>query len=68
MNGGDHLVVEGVDADDFGGAALSLSGGYRLVMFPAGSTGEDWRLFRPSSRWHFVVSGGRIEELPDEAG
>ena len=63
-----RLVVEAVEADDFGGAVLSLSGGYRLAIFPSGSTGEDWRLFRPSSPGHFVVAGGRVEGLPDDAG
>jgi hypothetical protein len=65
---GDRFTVEGVDADDFGGAVLALSGGYRIVIFPAGSTGEDWRLFRRSSRPHFVIAGGRIERTPDETG
>jgi hypothetical protein len=59
------LIVESVDADDFGGARVSLSGGYRLALFPSGSTGEDWRLFQPSSRGHFVVSGGRVETSAD---
>ena len=47
-------------------AEIDLSGGYRLTLFPAGSTGEDWRLFRPSEGEedtpHFVVTGGRIED------
>jgi len=63
---GRRLVVENVEADDFGGVVLSLSGGYRVVIFPAGSTGEDWRLFRTASSWHLVVSGGRIEGSPDD--
>ncbi len=60
-----HLIVEDVQADDFGGATIALSGGYRLILFPAGSQGENWRIFRPretrGSEPHFVVSGGRIE-------
>jgi hypothetical protein len=68
VNEGDRFVVEHVDADEFGGALLSLSGGYRLVIFPAGCTGEDWRLFGSSWPRHFVVSGGTIEQTPDEAG
>lgn len=68
MNEAEHLIVEGVDADEWGGATISLSGGYRLVLFPAGSTGEDWRLFRPSAEAHFVVGGGRIEEPIDDPG
>ena len=62
MNISNQLVVEGVDADDFGGATIHLSGSYRLVIFPDGTRGEDWRVFRPSlDEPHFVVSGGRIE-------
>jgi len=56
------LIVESVTADDFGGAAIHLSGGYRLVLFPAGSEGEDWRVFRPATgEPHFVISGGTVE-------
>jgi hypothetical protein len=60
----DRPVVLAVRATPFGGAEIDLSGGYRLILFPAGSTGEDWRLFRPGDRDspHFVVAGGRIEE------
>lgn len=60
------LVVEGVEADDFGGATVTLSGGYRLSIFPSGGVGEDWRLFRPSAPSHFVVRGGRIETSTDD--
>jgi len=60
INATDLLVVEGVDADEYGGATISLSGGYRLVLFPSGSAGEDWRLFKPRSRHHFVICPGRI--------
>jgi hypothetical protein len=57
-----HLVVEAVEADDCGGAVIGLSGGYRLVLFPAGACGEDWRILRPDAgEPHFVVAGGRIE-------
>ena len=67
VNDTDYLVVEKVDADDFGGATISLSGGYRLVIFPSGSAGEDWRLLQPlSEERHFVVSGGAVND--DEAG
>jgi hypothetical protein len=63
INDGDSLVVEKVQADNCGGAIIVLSGGYRIVMFPAGSRGEDWRIFEPGNRErrHFVISGGRIE-------
>ena len=56
------LLVEHVDADDFGGAAIFLSSGFVLRLFPAGTRGEDWRLFRPKTESpHFVVAAGRPE-------
>ncbi|MBN1588017.1 MAG: hypothetical protein JW888_00715 [Pirellulales bacterium] len=56
-------TVEDVATDAHGGAVMQLSGTYRLVLFPAGTQGEDWRLFRPASeKRHFVVRGGRVEE------
>lgn len=61
-NLGSLLVVESVAADDYGGAELRMSGGYRLVVFPAGIHGEDWRVFRPTrDDPHFVISGGKVE-------
>lgn len=57
VNQTDILMVESVSADTYGGLGITLSGGYELVLFPAGTAGEDWRLL-PS---HFVVSSGRIE-------
>lgn len=63
INTTQKLFVEDVQADDFGGLCINLSDGYHLVLFPAGSRGEDWRLFIPESdRAHFVISGGRIQE------
>jgi hypothetical protein len=62
VNNGHLLVVEAVDADDRGGVTLDLSGGYRLRLFPAGTRGEDWRIFRPDSESpHFVIAGGTVE-------
>jgi hypothetical protein len=59
---GASLVVQAVDADDFGGAAISLGQGFVLRLFPAGRRGEHWRLFRPKKDApHFVVSGGGVE-------
>ncbi|MEN6333807.1 MAG: hypothetical protein ABFE01_06060 [Phycisphaerales bacterium] len=56
------LVVEAVLGDAYGGATLTFSGGCRLVIFPAGSRGEDWRIFRPGvDEPHFVIAGGRVE-------
>ena len=45
-----HLVVQDIQTDDYGGATIVLSGGYRLILFPAGSKGEDWRIFRPTTK------------------
>lgn len=57
-----RLVVKSVEADEFGGAAISLDQGFVLRLFPAGTRGEDWRLFRPQTDApHFVVAGGLIE-------
>jgi hypothetical protein len=51
-----------VDADEFGGAAISFGEGFVLRLFPAGTRGEDWRLFRPmSGAPHLVISGGAVE-------
>ncbi len=56
------LVVKNVDADEFGGAAISLDQGFVLRLFPAGTRGEDWRLFRPKTDTpHFVIVGGEVE-------
>ena len=56
------LVVQSVDADEFGGASISLSQDFVLRMFPAGARGEDWRLFRPNGDLpHLVISGGKVE-------
>lgn len=63
LNRTEQLVVEAVHAEDCGGATLDLSGGYRLVLFPAGTRAENWRLFRPGAdQPHFVVAGGRVEQ------
>lgn len=56
------LIVNAVDADDFGGAAINLGRGFVLRLFPAGTRGEDWRLFRPkTSAPHLVICGGAVE-------
>jgi hypothetical protein len=56
------LIVKAVDADDFGGAAVSLGQGFVLRLFPAGTRGENWRLFQPKTGApHLVVSGGVVE-------
>jgi len=63
INESDRLVVEAVSGDIYGDAIIVLSGGYRLVLFPTGTRGEDWRIFRPETNEpHFVIAGGRIEK------
>ncbi len=58
------LVVEYVEASGVGDLDISLSGGYRLVVFPGGSTGEAWRIFEPDNEApHFVVEGNEIDTI-----
>lgn len=45
----DQLVVEQVEMSKHGDVTIELLGGYSLAIFPAGSVGEQWRIFRPSS-------------------
>jgi hypothetical protein len=54
--------VNSVDADECGGASIHFIRGFVLRLFPAGTRGEDWRLFRPNTDSpHLVISGGKIE-------
>jgi hypothetical protein len=64
------LVVKNVDADEFGGAAIGFRQGSVLRLFPAGTRGEDWRLFRPKTDApHLVISAGVVEpDREPEAG
>jgi hypothetical protein len=63
-----ELVVASVDADEFGGAAISFSQGCKLRLFPAGTRGEDWRWFpHKGGVRHLVISGGAVE-LDEERG
>ena len=52
-------MVQRVEADDFGGLEIHLSGGYRLQIFPNSTSqdasSEEWRLFEPYGT-HFIVS------------
>jgi hypothetical protein len=61
---GNRPVVLAARATPFGGAEIDFSDGYRLALFPAGSVGEDWRLFRAGDvdAPHFVVAGGRVQD------
>jgi hypothetical protein len=58
VNTTEQLVVLSASADEFGGADLIMSGGYRLQIFPDGSLEEDWRFLEEER--HVVVEGGRV--------
>ncbi len=60
VNATEQLVVIAVNTDNYGGADLSLSGGYRLQIFPDGSLGEDWRFVEIQGR-HVVIEGGQVQ-------
>jgi hypothetical protein len=61
VNATELLVVERVQASTVGDAIIELSGGYRLILFPAGTKGEDWRILGPDEvSPHFVMEGGEI--------
>jgi hypothetical protein len=49
VNAIDRYRVTGAQQSEFGDVRLDLSGGHALVVFPAGSEGEAWRLFVPGS-------------------
>lgn len=58
------LIVESVDVSANGSFSVGLSDQCQLLVFPEGSSGEDWRLFRPGfteESDHLVISGGAIE-------
>lgn len=58
LNATDQLVVVSVTSDKYGGADISLTGGYRLQIFPDCSLEEDWRFIEVEGR-HVVVEGGK---------
>lgn len=63
LNATDLLVVERVEATDFGDAVLHLSGGYRLVIFPTCTRDEAWRLFVPTEAGqHLVIEGTNVSD------
>lgn len=59
VNATKQLFVTAVNTDNYGGADLSLSGGYRLQIFPDGSFEENWRFVEIQGR-HVVVERGHI--------
>jgi hypothetical protein len=60
VNDTPRLVVKTVKLDKWGGATIALSGGYRLVLFPTGTRGEDWRLFQPRTNQPHLVSAAGV--------
>lgn len=58
VNATGQLVVTAATSDEYGGIDLTLSGGYRLQIFPDGSSGEDWRFIEPGGD-HVVIEGGQ---------
>jgi hypothetical protein len=60
VNATQQLIVIAVKTDNYSGADLLLSGGYRLQIFPDGSLGEDWRLVEFQGR-HVVIEGGHVQ-------
>jgi hypothetical protein len=63
VNVSDRLVVEQVEADDYGGFNMHLSGGFRLQVFPSAKHHEHWRLFAPGTEEsHFVMGGEKLKK------
>ncbi|MBB4407606.1 hypothetical protein [Agrobacterium radiobacter] len=60
VNATKQLVAIAVNTDNYGGADLSLSGGYRLQIFPDRSLSEDWR-FVEFQGHHVVIKGGQVQ-------
>jgi hypothetical protein len=56
-------VVASVQADRYGSVDIAFNDGFRLQLFPDGSSTEDWRFFatEPADQDHFVVVGGTVE-------
>jgi hypothetical protein len=59
------IVVEAVDADDYGGFRMQFSGSLALELFPDtslhGEGKEHWRFFGAAEKPHFVVGESGIE-------
>jgi hypothetical protein len=54
VNEVDRLVVSAAQQTSRGDVRLELTGGYVVLLFPAGYKGEAWRLFEPGSAHHLV--------------
>ena len=54
----DNLVVTAASANKFGDLTIDLTGGFQLDVFPAGSRGEFWRIFKHGDlNSHFIWEG-----------
>lgn len=52
------IFVTTVDTDQFGGFRLNFSASFQIEAFPNGGTpSEEWRLFKPGEKEHFVMEG-----------
>ena len=61
VNRTQFFIVESIESNNHGSVTIRFSGGYSLILFPAGSAGEDWRFFKHHQlEPHFVVEGGKI--------
>jgi hypothetical protein len=63
-----QIEVLQIDSDEVGGLKVTLSGGYKLEVFPDSSEddeqSEHWRFFnRKENNPHFIVTGNRIEKV-----
>lgn len=64
----EQLIVLQIDSDEVGGLNVTLSGGYKLEVFPDSSEddehSEHWRFFnRKENNPHFIVTGNGIEKV-----
>ena len=63
-----QIEVLKIDSDELGGFNVTLSGGYKLEVFPDSSEddeqSEHWRFFnRKENNPHFIVTGSGIEKV-----
>ncbi|MDP9313753.1 MAG: hypothetical protein M3R24_23220 [Chloroflexota bacterium] len=63
----DGFLVEAVAMDAFRGITITFSGSYRLVVFPAGVRGEQWRLFQPNTEQPHLVCDNASVSLHSHA-
>lgn len=57
------LVAVAIRADEYGGVDIDFMDGYRLVVFPATSRGEAWRIFSSNEDDGYFVA--EIDKLRD---